>query len=152
MHVSVWLHIQCILMLCLGQALQILIVKIPSLKKKARVANVHYSFQELWDEDWNLLVATCVIGASVTIGLTELAAKWPGILDLIRWLYWLLGAFGSSVVMSKWGTYEAKIMQLLDVKANIADTLTGGTKTVGETITSAKEQLNINVAPTPKNP
>jgi len=139
-------------MLCLGQALQILIVKIPSLKKKARVANVHYSFQELWDEDWNLLVATCVIGASVTIGLTELAAKWPGILDLIRWLYWLLGAFGSSVVMSKWGTYEAKIMQLLDVKANIADTLTGGTKTVGETITSAKEQLNINVAPTPKNP
>jgi lactam utilization protein B len=74
-------------------------------------------------------------------------------LGVVRWFYWLLGAFGSSVVMSKWGSYEAKIMQLLDVKANIADSvLTGSTKTVSETVSAAKEQLNIDVAPSPKKP
>jgi len=152
MHISIWLHLACMGMLALGQTLQILLVKIPSLKKKARAANVKYCFKDLWDEDWNLIMGTLVIGLSVSIGLTELAGRWPSVLEVVRWLYWMLGAFGSSIVMNKWGSYEAKIMQLLDVKANIADTLIGSTTNVKQAVETAKEVAGINVAPTPKTP
>lgn len=152
MEITTQLKAWCVVMLVLGQALQIVLFKLPSLKKQARIANKQFTIKEWWCEDWNAMVGTLIIGAMVTIGINEVVAWKPFLLDYLRWFYGLLGFCGSYVVLSVASTYQKKLMALLDVKVNLADQMTGGTTTVSETISAAKDQLNIDVAPTPKKP
>lgn len=152
MEITTQLKTWCVIMLILGQGLQIVLFKIPSLKKQARIANKQFTIKEWWGEDWNAMVATLIIGAMLTIGINEVVAWKPYLLSFLKWLYGLVGFCGSYAVLSVASTYQKKLMALLDVKVNLADQMTGGTSTVSETISAAKDQLNIDVAPTPKKP
>lgn len=136
-------------MLILGQALHLFLIKVPSLKSRARAAGKPFSWKDWWCEDWNIVVSTLIIGAMVTIGMNELAAWKPEILDYVKWFYGAIGAFGSTVAMAKFSQYEKKLLSVIDIKTNVSDALTGGTTTVGGTVEAAKQQ-GIDVAPTPK--
>lgn len=118
------LYFQCVLMLLLGQALQIFLVKIPAVKERCRVANKPFAWSEWWSCDWNVVVATAIIGAMAIIGLDQLVHWKPGILDYVKWFFAAIGAVGSTVALSRWSSFEKSLNDLVDKKTNIADSIT----------------------------
>lgn len=115
------LYIQCVLMLLLGQALQLFLIKIPAVKERCRVANKVFSWSEWWNSDWNLVVATAVLGAMAIIGLDQIVHWKPEILDYVKWFFAAIGAFGSNLLLSKWSSFEKSLNTIIDKKTNIAD-------------------------------
>lgn len=132
--ITFWLLTQCVLMFIGGQALHLFLVKVPSIKKRASAANKQFYFKEWWNCDWNVIIGTQCIGAMVIIGLNELVQWKPEILDYVKWFFAGVGAFGSTVAMAKFSQYEKELTRVLDLKSNIADEVTGGTKTIKETL------------------
>lgn len=124
MTITTWLILQCIAMFILGQLLQLFWLKIPSLKKRAKAANYHFSIKEYWEMDWNLIIGTQVIGAMLILGLNELVQWKPVILNVVRWFFGGVGAFASSVVLSKLSAFEKKLSSFIDVKTDMADGVT----------------------------
>lgn len=121
MTITTLLILQCIAMFILGQLLQLFWLKIPSLKKRSKAANYHFSLSDYWKEDWYLIIGTQILGALVVIGLNELVQWKPMILDYIKWFFAFIGAFASSVILSKLSAYEKKLTEVIDVKTNLSD-------------------------------
>ncbi len=117
------LYVQCVIMLILGQALQIFLMKIPDIKKQAKLANQQFIWKDWWASDWNLVIGTAVIGAIALIGLDEIFHWKPQIVEYVKFFFVLIGAVGSYVVMAKLSKYAAYFEKVIDVKTNIADGL-----------------------------
>lgn len=117
------LYIQCVVMLILGQALQVFLIKVPDLKQRAKIANQQFIWKDWWIADWNTVVATTILGAMVIIGLNEIAHWNSLILDYIKWFFAAIGAFGSNVALAKWSSYAKYFNGVIDTKTNIADGL-----------------------------
>lgn len=124
MTITTWLILQCIAMFILGQLLQLFWLKIPSLKKRAKTANYKFSVKEYWQSDWYLIIGTQIVGAMLILGLNEIVQWKPAILDYVKWFFGSLGAFASSVVLSKLSAYEKMLSEVIDIKTNIADNVT----------------------------
>lgn len=118
---STSLTIQCVLMLVLGQLAQLFLMKIPDMKKQARLANAQFIWKDWWVADWNLVMGTAVLGSMALIGLDELFHWKPDIMEYVKWFFAAIGALGSYVVMSKWSKYAAYFNEVIDVKTNKAD-------------------------------
>jgi hypothetical protein len=118
---TISLYLQCIAMCFFGQAVHLFIIKIPALKERSRVANKSFSMRDWWACDWNLVIGTFAIMAILLIGLDELTKWQPVILNKVKWLFAFVGAFGSTVAMSKWSAFEKGINNVVDMKTNIAD-------------------------------
>jgi hypothetical protein len=54
----------------------------------------------------------------------------PYILNIVKWFFGFVGVSGSTLIMSKYGQFEKKIMNVIDVKTNIADDVIGVEKTI----------------------
>ena len=121
---TISLYIQIVAMFILGQMLQLFWLKIPSLKKRAKVANYKFSVKDYFSEDWHLIAGTQVFGAMAVLGLNELTHWRPEILDVVKWFFAAIGAFGSSVVLSKLSVFEKKLSNVIDFKTNIGDAVT----------------------------
>ena len=117
------IYIQCVIMLILGQALQVFIIKIPDIKSRAKLANQQFIWKDWWASDWNLVIGTAILGAIVIVGLDQLIHWKPEILEYVKWFFAGLGFFGSTVVMAKYSQYSKYFNQVIDVKTNIADGL-----------------------------
>jgi len=117
------MYLQCVAMLILGQALQVFIIKIPDIKSRAKLANQQFIWKDWWQSDWNLVIGTAIIGAMAIIGLDQLIAWKPGILDYVKWFFGGLGFIGSTLVLAKYSKYAAYFNQVIDIKTNIADGL-----------------------------
>lgn len=120
---TTWLYLQCVAMLVLGQALQVFLIKVPDMKKQAKIANQQFIWKDWWKADWNVVVSTSIIGAMVIIGLDQIIHWKPVILDYVKWFFAAVGAFGSTVVLAKWSSYSNYFSNVIDKKTNIADGL-----------------------------
>lgn len=98
-----------------------------------------------WDCDWNVVIGTFLVIALVTEGLDEILKWKPAIWEYVKFFFAFVGATGSSAAMSFLSKYDGQTMNMLDVKANISDILTGPTKTVSETITKGEEATGQQV-------
>lgn len=118
---TLWLYLQCVFMFIGGQLIHLFLIKIPALRKRAIAANKTFSTKEYWQEDWTVIVGTQVVGMVVILGLDQIVHWKPVILDWVKWWFAGLGAFGSTLIMSKWSPFEKKLLNIIDVKTNIAD-------------------------------
>lgn len=121
MTITTSLILQCIAMFIGGQLLQVFLVKLPAVKKRCLNANVEFSFKEYWKEDKYLIIATAIAGGMLIVGLNEIVHWKPVILNYVKWFFATVGAFGSSVVLSRFSVFEKRIQQIVDIKTNIAD-------------------------------
>jgi hypothetical protein len=151
MNITTFLLFQCILMFICGQVVHLLLVKMPAIKKRARSVNKKFYFKEWWNEDWNIIIGTQFIGAMFIIGLDQFLNWKPDVLEYIKWFFAAVGAFGSTVAMSRFSHYEKMITGLTDIKSNIADAMTGGTTTVDETIQKGITVTGVDVRLNPLN-
>lgn len=117
------LYIQCVTMFLLGQVLQILWIKVPDIKSRAKLANQKFIWKDWWSSDWNLVMGTMVVGAMLIIGLDQFVHWKPAVLDYLKWFFGGLGFFGSTVVLAKLSKYAAYFNGVIDLKTNIADGL-----------------------------
>lgn len=133
-----------------GQGLHLFLVKIPSIKKRASAVSRPFVWSDWWSCDWNIIIATQIIGGMSIIGLDELVNWKPEILEYVRWFFAGIGAFGSTVAMAKFSSYEKTLTNLIDVKASVSDALTGGTTTVQDTINKGSEATGTDIQLTAK--
>lgn len=140
-------------MFILGQAVHLFIIKIPSLKTRAKATNKLFVFKEWWDCEWHLVLGTQCLGLASLVGIDEIANWKPEIWEAVKWFFFAVGAVGSSFIIAKWSKYEPTLINLIDVKSNIADTVMGGiTNNVKEAIQkgSAVTGTDVSTAPAPK--
>ena len=110
-------------MLILGQALQIFLIKIPDIKKQAKLANQKFIWKDWWTADWNLVVSTAILGALAIIGLDEITHWRPDVLQYVKWFFAAIGALGSYVMLAKFSSYVKYFDGVIDAKTNLADGL-----------------------------
>jgi hypothetical protein len=124
------LYLQCIAMYVLGQAVHLFLLKIPNIQKRATAANYEFTFKAYWKSDWYIVAGTLALGIMLTIGVDQLISWKPAILNIVKWFFGFVGVSGSTLVMSKYGQFEKRIMNVIDVKTNIADEAIGIEKTI----------------------
>ena len=112
------LYLQCAAMLILGQGLQIFLIKIPDLKTRAALAKQQFIWADWWAADWNVVIATSIIGVMAIIGLNELVHWKPEILDYVKWFFAGLGGFGSNIAMAYWSTYAKYFNGVIGTKTD----------------------------------
>ena len=115
------LYIQCIAMFIGGQALDLFLMKIPELRTLWAKSNESFSWKRYWQSDWNVIIGTLVLCAICVIGLDQIVQAKPNVINYIKWLFVAIGGFGSSVIVSKWGSAKKYILDIIDKKTNIAD-------------------------------
>jgi hypothetical protein len=147
-HEQYWLSIA---MFIGGQILLLTWVTVPSLKEKFRTANKDFSFWKWVRSDAHIIVGNLVFGAVFLIGIDEIIEWKPGIAKYIKFFYFLLGAFGTTIAQEKWSPTKKKLSNLIDLKTNIADAVTGGTTSASDTIAVAKE-MGIDATKPPDKP
>jgi len=140
----------CVLMYIMGNALCLFWITIPALKEKCRIANKTFTWKEWWGCDRHLVYGNLIFGAALVVGLDEIVNWKPAAIYYLKWVFFLVGAFGTQIAQEKWGQFKKVISKLIDVKTNLADSITGGTTTVQETIEKAKETTGMDINVTPK--
>jgi hypothetical protein len=142
-------YVICVAMFILGQAAHLFLIKIPAIKNRSNAVGKPFKWKEWWNCDFNIIIGTQVIGALVLLGLKEIITWKPGVIEYVRWFFAGLGAFGSTIAMAKGSQFEKSLVNLIDIKSNVSDAVTGGTTTVSQTIREAAKE-DIQVKPTVK--
>jgi hypothetical protein len=121
---STSIYIQCAAMYLLGAVLHLFVVKIPAVKKRDKAANIEFSFREYINQEWHIIAGNIALGCLLILGIDELANWKPEIMAAVKWFFAAVGAIGSVTIMSKFSTYEKKVLDIIDVKTNIGDAVT----------------------------
>lgn len=100
-------YIQYALMYLLGQALHLLLIKVPELKQLSQVNNHEFSLIEWWKKDWNVIIGSLLLGPSLFLGLDQLIGIKPSIENIAVWLFWGVGVMGSAIAM-RFSDYSKK--------------------------------------------
>ena len=142
------IYLQYATMYLIGQALHLLLIKIPELRALSATNNYRFTFKGWWAQDWNIILGSSLFGPSLLIGLDELVGIKPGIEDVLKWMFWLVGVLGSLIAM-RFSKYSKTIMSYLDIKANISDALVGKTENKGDLIEKGKVATGTDVTQSP---
>jgi hypothetical protein len=142
------LYWKCAGIALLGVLAHIVIVKLPSYKTKCEAANKKFSVVEYFQQD-----GLRILGSIVTIGvLMALWDEWIGwnqaLLVKAKSLFAFIGFAGSSLLLAIFGVANKKVMDLLSIKSNVSDSVTGGSESVKETIVKAGN-AGVEVEKTP---
>lgn len=130
-----------------AQLLHLFWIKIPALRARSKAANRPFNIGDYFKEEWNILAGAqivCVLLMAAYNQLNEWKPEWH-LMRISRIFFIVLGGWGTSILLSKWGVVDKRVNKLMDVKANLSDAITGGTTTVGETVHKA-EQMGIDVS------
>lgn len=137
------------IMFLLGQVLHIYWIKIPNSKLRAAMANKPFSYKEWWDCDKNLIIGLNILGMTLLIGLDQLIVFAPDWVNKLKWGFWLVGTFGSTVGYKFYKGYDSGTMKLMDIKSNIADIVTGGATNVRDAIEKGTAATGADVTKPP---
>lgn len=117
------LYLQCCLMYLLGQAVDLFLTKVPEYKKLYLKANEEFMWKRYWQSDWYLILGTQAFGAMLILGLDQVIAWKPAILEYVKWFFGGIGWGGSSFILSKWSACKKYIEGVIDFKTNKADAM-----------------------------
>lgn len=110
----------CFAVALVGMALQT-VLKIDSLQKKARAANVKFGPQDYFKNDW-LSIAASILTIILFLMFLDNLLKWkPAIIDFVKILFAFVGYTGSDIASRLFSVVNNKINSIIDVKTNKAD-------------------------------
>lgn len=105
----------------LGIIFHLVAVKIPSLINKSKVAKHPFVFKDYLKDDWFTIVASVVCVAIMIITLEEVLDLRPALRRMVNIMFVFVGFTGSSIIQALLSVANKKIMQVIDVKTNIAE-------------------------------
>jgi hypothetical protein len=121
---STELYLQCVIGGLMGILCHILFIKLPSLKNQAKVANLKFSLRNYFMDDWLALVSSVVTIAVFMFILPEIVNFKPLVLKYLKYAAVFVGFAGSSILQAVLGKTSKMIMNIVDTKTNIADSVT----------------------------
>lgn len=107
----------------LGVLFQICVVKIPRLRAASLNANRPFSFKEYISDDWPAIMGSFIAVGILCFCLDELLNIKPDLAKIVKWLFVFVGFTGSSIIQAILSVTNKKIMELIDVKTNISDSV-----------------------------
>ena len=105
----------------MGILLHLFAVKLPSLREKARVGNLPFSFSEYLKNDWLALVANILTMCILIFCWDEIVGINSAVAKYAKWLFVFVGFTGSSIVLAALSVTNRKILSAIDIKTNVAD-------------------------------
>lgn len=116
--ITLSLYVQVFIACLLGLLFHLLAVKIPSVKERARVANMKFSLLEYLKDD-SLAIAASVVGIlAYTYSLNEIIGYKPEIVGVIKFISIAVGFMGSSLFIAILGKASKAINAVVDVKTD----------------------------------
>lgn len=151
LHLSTLTLCICVIMNILGQGAHLMFVTVPDYRQKMINLNRQFTYSAWWNCDSNLIIGVQILSLALMLGLAELIHWKPGLLDWIRWFFFLFGTVASLIGM-RWSKYQQMIMGFIDINANITKVVVKGTpETVQELTEKASIALNTDVSVPPKD-
>lgn len=142
---TIMIFLQCFIAGLLGIAFHTL-MKIKGLRGRAIAANQSFSFGAYFQKDWfSILISVVSVAIAIYI-LDELIHFKPGIKDWTKAFFVAIGFMGDSLLQSLLSKSEKQILNIIDKKTNIADTvLNGNSPTVreAEAVSNAQDAFVI---------
>ncbi|SRR5260221_7680687 len=111
----------CFLSGLIGIFFNIFAVKIPAVKKAAKVGNAPFSYTAYFQDELAALLASFLTVIAFLILLDEVVAYQPAILPYLKVAFFFVGFTGASIVIALLGKAQDKINAIVDVKTDIAD-------------------------------
>ncbi len=105
----------------LGILFHLFAIKLPSVKKRAHVANHHFSFAEYFKDDWIGLAASFLGLAVWILCYDELIGYRPEVARVAKFFFFFIGVTNNSIVLALVSKATSKVMAVIDIKTNIAD-------------------------------
>lgn len=115
------LFLKCVLAGVLGIAFHIAAIKLPALKQRSEAANKPFSALDYFKDDWVTILGSVLTVAIFLLILDEVVHFNPIIMDYVKFFFAFVGFVGSSILQKAFSKTEKKILQVIDVKTNIAD-------------------------------
>ena len=98
-----------------------LMLKISNFIKLGKKANHPFSMKGYLQDDWPTIVADFLSVGILIFCLDEIVKFKPAVVDYIKWLFVFVGFTGSSIITGAMSVTGNKLMQVIDVKSNLAD-------------------------------
>jgi hypothetical protein len=105
---------------CLGVFLQICL-KVKSLKQSSAAANMQFVFSKYLQDDWPSIAASFITVGCFIVFIPDIIQMKPDALKFGRIGFAFVGYTGSSIIQALFSVTSKKILQLTDIKTNIAD-------------------------------
>ena len=115
------LYAWCFVAGLLGIIFHIVAIKIPSMKKRAKVANEPFDFRTYLKDDATAIAASVVTVLIVLVALDEVLNFKPSIQPYLKASFVFIGYTGSSILIAALGTAQSKIDKIVDRKTDKAD-------------------------------
>jgi len=105
----------------LGMLFQVLVIKMPAVKKRAEAANLVFKPSEYFKSDWLALTASLLAILIAIYVFDEITNSYPSIVKYAKFFFIFIGYTGASFLQSVLGVYDSKVRDIVDIKTNIAD-------------------------------
>jgi len=115
------LYAWCFLAGVLGIAFHLVAIKIPAMKKRAKVANEPFDFRKYLKDDIAAILTSVLTVLIALIVLDEALSIKPAIQPYLKAAFVFVGYTGSSILIALLGTAQNKIDKIVDTKTDIAD-------------------------------
>ncbi len=115
------LYVWCFSIGLVGILFHMFVIKLPSVRERARVANTKFSIGQYLAEDWVGLGASLVTLIACLLFVDEVLKWKPSIIDYIKFAFFFVGYTGSSILLKFLSQAEKRINNVVDVKTDKAD-------------------------------
>lgn len=105
----------------LGVLFQIFVIKYPKLVQQGKVANHPFTFKEYLKNDWYAILGSIISVLIAIWTLDEWLPLNPLFTKYVKWLFIFVGFTGSSIIQAVLSLTNKKIMDVINVKTDIAD-------------------------------
>jgi len=114
-------YLSCFIGGIFGISANILFVKIPTLKKSAKVGNASFVVSDYFKNDWlSIVTSVFVVFISMYI-IDEIVKSYPVVSDWIKWFFIFIGYTGQSIFQQFFNKTAEIINQTINTKTDIAD-------------------------------
>lgn len=110
-----------LLMGILGVLFQIFVIKYPRLVAQGKAANHPITFGEYLKNDWYAILGSILSVLIMIYTIDEWLPLNPMLEKYVKWAFIFVGFTGSSIIQALLSLTSKKLMQVVDLKTNIAD-------------------------------
>lgn len=111
----------CLIAGLLGILFHLFAIKIPSMKKRAKVANEKFDLRSYLQDDLAAIISSFLTVLITLVILDEAVKLKPAIQPYLKFGFVFVGYTGSSILVSVLGTAQKKIDKVVNEKTDIAD-------------------------------
>lgn len=115
------IYLQCIIAGLAGLLFHIFCVKLPALKKRAKLANTNFKVVDYFIDDWLTICGSILTIGIVVFMLDEFAKIDARVMEYVKWFFLAVGYMGSSFLQSILSNTDNAINKVIDTKTDKAD-------------------------------